>query len=232
MFCLCYVVTSTFPSYSEEDLEKLLAAYAKQTKSSAFFGSVQDAIPKMAPSPTHHCHTAPSSSQPHATPSHTTPSHTTPSYTTPQSSSNSQRWYDSEETVQHTNTLVAVPQARHASSSQVPQHYMHKPARVPKYAWASDLPQTSSLSATCLNSAKSSVWSSSLPTSYQKSLELLTESLARWNSSSNMMDPRNRRSTSAEPERRKPPSAGSSKLKRSPSVESVVSISAATTSGR
>ena len=132
MFCLCYVVTSTFPSYSEEDLEKLLAAYAKQTKSSAFFGSVQDAIPKMAPSPTHHCHTAPSSSQPHATPSHTTPSHTTPSYTTPQSSSNSQRWYDSEETVQHTNTLVAVPQARHASSSQVPQHYMHKPARVPK----------------------------------------------------------------------------------------------------
>ena len=167
----------------------------------------------MAPSPAHHRHTAPSSSQ----------AHTAPSYT--QCSS---KWSLSEETNQQANTPVAVPQAIHAGSSHVPQQYVHKP----KYAWVGDLPQTSSLSATCLNSEKCSLWSSSLPMSYQQSLELLTKSLARWNSSGNTADPRNRRSSSAEPDRKKPPSAGSSKLKRSPSVESVASITTSTASGR
>ena len=196
--------------FSEEDLEKLLATYAKQNKSSVFLGGRHDAT----------------TSSPQC-------------YTTSQGSSRGSQRCDKPGHKRAMNTSVAAlhenpkttsdhPQLRkNPFTSQVDQQSACAPVtRTQKYAWTGNFPPASSLYSThCTEHAESS--------SHQ---DMLTRFLAgvNCNSTSTVVGSQGA-GTGADPGERKSSAAGRVRLKphqRSLSVQSVASTTTSTASSR
>lgn len=207
-----YILDSMSSIYhSEEDLEKLLATYAKQNKSSVFLGGTHD------------------------------PTTASPQCYTTGSSRGLQKCNKTghDRAVNQANssgvglqvnpeTISSHPQLRkNPISSQVDQYSAHTPVtRTPKSAWTGDLPLSSSLYPKhCTKHTES----------HQKSLNSLTRFLAGVNgNSTNTVRSQDAR-TGADPGERRSSAAGRVRLKphqRSLSVQSVASTTSSTASSR
>jgi len=214
IYYMNYILDSMSSVYhSEEDLEKLLATYAKQNKSSVFLGGTHD----------------PTTSSPQC-------------YTTAQGSSRGlQEWNKTgrDRAVnqatssgaglqENPKTTSSHPQLRkNPISSQVDQYSAHTPVtRTPKSAWTGDIPLSSSLyPKNCTEHTES----------HQKSLDSLTRFLLGVNcNSTNTLRSQGAR-TGADPGERRSSAAGRVRLnphQRSLSVQSVASTTSSTASSR